>query len=54
MEGSTCVATMAQKPLATEAVNLKLDRCNRFSECQTLHPTGLNCKKVSDLLCVVS
>ena len=32
-------------------VNCKVDWCNRFSECQMLHLTGLNCKKFSDLLC---
>ena len=40
MEASICVATMAQKLLATAAINRKADQCSRFSECQTRYLTG--------------
>ena len=52
IEASTCVATMAQKPLPTAAVNCKVDKCSRFSECQTPAPDRLNGKKFCELLCV--
>ena len=32
-----CIATMAQKPLATADVNHKVDWCSRFLDCQTRH-----------------
>ena len=41
IEASTCVVTMAQKPLATAAVNHKVD----------MAPDGLNGKKFCELLC---
>ena len=37
IKASTHIATMAQKPLATAAVNCKVDRYSRFSEHQTWH-----------------
>ena len=37
IKASTCIATMAQKPLATVVLNRKADWYNRFSVCQTLH-----------------
>ena len=44
---------MAQKALATAAVNHEVDRCSRFSASQTT-PDGLNGKKFRDLLCVLA
>ena len=38
-EARTHVATIAQKTLATAAINYKVDQCSKFSECKTLHLT---------------
>ena len=35
------ITRVAQKPLATAAVNCMVDWCSRFSKCQTQHLTGL-------------
>ena len=44
IEAGTQVATMAQKMLATAAINCKVDRCGRFSVLDTA-PDVLNGKK---------
>ena len=53
LEASTQVATMAQKLLAIAAINLKVDRCSRFSV-SDMALDGLKGKKFSDLLCILA
>ena len=52
IEASIHVATVAQRPLATAAINRKVDWCADYVS--DTASDGLNGKKFCDLLCVLS